>query len=450
MKKTRYIIQGLFLILMIFLAVKHQIYKGTYLKTPPLDSYCPFGAIETTYLYLTSGTFLHRVGYSNFIMLFGLIIMGVLLKSGFCGWICPFGTVQEWIGLLGKKLSGGKKYVPEWIDKYGRYLKYILFIVIIAATVVSGRMVFRDYDPFIAFFHMGFGELPWTAYLVLFTVLAGSFFVMRFWCRYFCPLAVIVGFIGKFGIFKIECDAEKCVLCKKCEKLCTMDVKIMKEGRISTVECNSCLDCLEAEDIKGAIALRSNKTGKKLTPAFYPVILLVILFGTIYASKSLGVWMPGRGPGKGIVNTLSDRNVLEQGESLYQGKGAVGRGQGSGLIYPQRAVQRQADTLKTPVETGKKEKTGVPAGEKKKADDEPKGEERIVKIGDKDIVIRGNYTFSQIEDETGVPAGYLLSKLKLPSDTPRNTNIGNLRKQYGFQMQDVRKYIREYLEKNKK
>jgi len=424
MRKVRYIIQGLFLFLMIYLAVTHQIYRGTSLKTPPLDSYCPFGAIETAYLYLTSGTFVLRVGYSNFIMLFGLIIMGVVLKSGFCGWICPLGTVQEWLGNLGKKLFRDKKFIPENVDRYGRYIKYPLFILIIIATIISGRMIFRDYDPFISFFHMGFGELPWTAYLVMFIVLIGSLFVIRFWCRYFCPLGVIVGLIGKLGIFKIECDNEKCVSCGKCEKLCPMDIKIAKMGRIKTIECNSCLDCLEARDIKDAISLKQLNSSKRLIPAFYPIILLVIFFGVIYSSKSLGIWKTGRGPGKEHEPGFRSSQLLQKSQAETPS---------DTLIY-------KSDSLK--IRPGLRKAV--------EAEETAEAEERIIKIGDKEIILRGNLSLSQIEIITGVPSSYLISKLKLPPSASRNINLGNLRKRYGFTMQDVRKYIREYLEKYKK
>ncbi|RKY83744.1 hypothetical protein DRQ09_09595, partial [candidate division KSB1 bacterium] len=278
MRKIRYIISLFFLFFMVFMAIRHQLLKGGPSGTPPIDSYCPFGAIETAYLYLTSGTFLHRVGYSNFIMLASLIFTGILLKSGFCGWICPFGTLQEWIRKSGIKIFGDKKYISDKLDYYGRYLKYIVLLIIFVLTIISGRMIFRDWDPFIAFFHFGFGEIKLTAYVVLFVVIIGSLFIMRFWCRYFCPLGVIVGLIGKLSLYKIECENEKCIECRKCEMLCPMDIKIAKMGRITTVECNSCLDCLEAQDAKYAISLRKPKFGKKMKPAFYPFLLIIIFF----------------------------------------------------------------------------------------------------------------------------------------------------------------------------
>lgn len=414
MKKVRYVVQGGFLFLMIFLAVKHQIYRGGPSGTPPIDSYCPFGGIETAYLYLTSGTFVHRVGESNFIMLLGLVLMGILLKSGFCGWICPFGTVQEWLGKLGKKLFGlnkDKSPVPERVDRVGRYMKYPLFVIIIIATIVSGRMIFREWDPFIAFFHMGFGELPWTAYMVLIVVLLGSLFIIRFWCRYFCPLAVIVGFIGKLGLYKIECDTEKCVDCQKCEKLCPMDLSISGQGRITTVECNSCLDCLESKDIKDAIHLRLPKGGMRLSPAFYPAILIVLFFGVIVTAQVTGNWRTGKGPGKHhhqIIRTQPETQIPES--SVLNKDSLTGK----------RTVRNEPQT-------------------------EHNEEERTIKVGEKDVAIMGYMTLAEIESLTSCSASHLISKLKLPSDVSKNTNIGKLKRIYGFDIQDVRKYIREYL-----
>jgi len=398
MKKTRYIISGFIFFLFTFMALRHQIVGGGPSGTPPLDSYCPFGAIETFYLYLTSGTFLRRVGYSNLIMLFGLIVIGLLLKSGFCGWICPFGTLQEWIRKIGIKKLGNKKYIPEKLDYLCRNLKYFVLILIIGATIATGRMIFRDWDPFIAFFHFGFGDLKWTAYLVLLIVLFGSFYITRFWCRYLCPLGAIVGLLGKLGMYKIECENELCVECKQCEKLCPMDIKIAKMGRITSVDCISCLDCLEAEDKKYAISLRKPNLGRKLKPALYPFFLLIIFFGVIGVSQAVGIWKTGRGFGRrfyisGILNGESD---------ILQYK-----------------------------------------------NDEPKGDEKFINVRGKNVLITGDMTLEEIETLSSIPSRYLISRLEIPQDVSRNQTLGQLRKTYEFQIQDVRKHLREYLEEYK-
>ncbi|KPK90034.1 hypothetical protein AMJ80_08980 [bacterium SM23_31] len=116
----------------------------------------------------------------------------------------------------------------------------------------------------------------------------------------------------------------------------------------------------------------------------------------------------------------------------------------------QETIITEQDTAKTRqdiIET-KEDTLHVQALLEKGTEKEEEIEERIIKIGDKEIEIKGNMSFAQIEYLTGVPASYLIEKLKLPSQVlkvSRTANLGNLRKIYGFQMQDVRKYIREYL-----
>ena len=459
----------------------------------PICSYCPFGAIESAYLYITSGTFLYRMSYSNFILLFGLVIIGLVLKSGFCGWICPFGTIQEWIGKLGNKIFGKRKFIPEKVDNYAKYLKYVVFFLIVVSTIIAGRVVFRDYDPYLAALHPGIGSLKWSAYAVLAVVLIGSLFIMRFWCRYFCPLGVVVGVLGKLGFYKIECENDKCINCKQCERLCPMDIKIAKRGRVADVECNSCLNCLEAEDVNDAISLKTKYRNTRMNRFYYPVILLVIFFGVIYASKVAGYWETGVGPGKAQRQAMKkagkeyqedqsindpqekvDDSYVKVGDKLIEIKGSHSFSQIEELTgVPANYL---IGKLNLPEDISRKKNTGnlrktygfslekmrdylreylsqknitKPEAESDKqavrrSNQTTEGEERTVRINDREILIQGRMSLSQIEEQTGLPAKYLINKLGLPKNVAKNTNIGRLRKQYGFTLQDIRKYIRDY------
>ena len=152
-----------FFLFLLHVAYDHQVKGGGPRGAPSVEAYCPFGGLESLYQFLTTGGFVRRIEPSAMIMLAALVLLTLIFSRGFCGWICPFGSLQEWLGLLGKKIFR-RKFNPTgaW-DRGLRYLKYVLLAVIVGLTWHLGTLVFRDYDPFLAFFHLGQGinELPW-------------------------------------------------------------------------------------------------------------------------------------------------------------------------------------------------------------------------------------------------------------------------------------------------
>ena len=110
-------------------------------------------------------------------------------------------ALVQWLGLLGRGVFR-KRFNPtgRW-DRALRYLKYGVLAGVIGLTWHTGALVFRDYDPLLAFFHLGKGidELKW-AYLVLGIVLAGSLYIERFFCKYACPMGAALGLLGRIGL----------------------------------------------------------------------------------------------------------------------------------------------------------------------------------------------------------------------------------------------------------
>jgi polyferredoxin len=71
----------------------------------------------------------------------------------FCGWICPFGTVQEFIGKIGRKIFKKRynNFIPSVIDKHLRYLRYVILILVVVNTAISGKSLFSNFDPYLYF-----------------------------------------------------------------------------------------------------------------------------------------------------------------------------------------------------------------------------------------------------------------------------------------------------------
>lgn len=114
------------------------------LPNASLHAICPFGGVATLYEFITTGSFIQKIHNSSFILMILGVITALLLGTIFCGYLCPFGTFQEWIGKLGKKLFP-KKYnqiVPKKLDHVLRYLRYVVLIMVLYNTATTLSLFF--------------------------------------------------------------------------------------------------------------------------------------------------------------------------------------------------------------------------------------------------------------------------------------------------------------------
>lgn len=239
----RTVIQIFFVLLILFIAIRKGIYRGE----ACLHAFCPFGGIETLYTYLFGGYFIQKARPSNLILLIAVVLMTVVFGRFFCGWICPFGSISEWLGKLGKKIFGKQLTVPSKIDKPLRYLKYVIFVLILCSTIYYGSMVFADFDPYVALFRLIISQDAAIAgSIILAVVLIGSIFIERFWCRYACPLGAVLAILNKISFFKVRIQQESCKGCKRCvQQKCPVNVQMSEKGVAST-ECIWCFECADA------------------------------------------------------------------------------------------------------------------------------------------------------------------------------------------------------------
>jgi polyferredoxin len=131
------------------------------------------------------GTFTHKIHQSSFILMILVFILAFLFGAVFCGWVCPLGSVQEWVGKLGKRLFKKRynHFIPRRIDQYLRYLRYIMLIWVLYATAMTGKLAFADIDPYYALFNFWTGEVAITGLTVLGITLLASLAVERPWCK---------------------------------------------------------------------------------------------------------------------------------------------------------------------------------------------------------------------------------------------------------------------------
>jgi len=290
-KYLRWVLLGFFLVMVTREAYLHQVLGGG--VAPSIHALCPYGGLETLYSIVFGGTFLQKIFSGTMILLAITLLLAVIFRRSFCGLICPFGALQELLGMIGKKIFRKRFIMPRRIDKPLRYLKYVVLVVTIYFAWKTAGLWIDPYDPWAAYGHAsaGFTSLT-TEYLIgtitLVVVLIGSMLYDRFFCKYLCPMGAVYGIISKISPSKIVRDKDVCINCNLCSKSCPMNIDVAKADRVTSAECISCQSCVLSCPKTGALQY---KTGKKTLKTLAVIILVVGLFFTgVLISKTVGVF----------------------------------------------------------------------------------------------------------------------------------------------------------------
>src|SRR5574344_367524 len=160
-------------------------------KTFDPESYCPFGGLETYCTYLVRGSMACSMTATQIMMGIALAIGVILFSRLFCSYICPVGTVVEYIGKLGGVMGLKSMEIKKWsaADIVLRAVKYLLLFTVFYFTLSSSELFCKNFDPYYAVATGFKGELTlWMACISIALCIICSLFVKMFWCRYICPL----------------------------------------------------------------------------------------------------------------------------------------------------------------------------------------------------------------------------------------------------------------------
>lgn len=223
------------------------------------ENLCPFGGVASLYGLVTGGEFTCSLGPANLSLLIGIIVLALIAKRAFCGWVCPLGFIGELIYRLREKVTKKRvKTIPPRLNAWLKPLRYIVLVLVLYFTWQIGDLVFRGFDPFYAIFSgMGHGTLGWITWTILAIFLIGSWFVPMFFCRYFCPLGATLDPFGWLGLIKVSRNAETCIDCNKCHKVCPHDLHPEKVDVLRHHDCTNCMECIDACPIAKCMTLKA-------------------------------------------------------------------------------------------------------------------------------------------------------------------------------------------------
>jgi NosR/NirI family transcriptional regulator, nitrous oxide reductase regulator len=171
---------------------------------------------------------------------------GVFLwgRAVFCGWLCPFGALQELVNNVARGLQLPQVTVPAALHERLVAVKYLVFLGLVVASFFSWDLAMSgaEIEPFKTAIILRF-MTAWPMVIYAASLVAASLFIERFYCRFACPLGGGLAIFGRVRMFNWlqrhpECGAR----CKLCETICPVGA-IKRSGEINMNECFYCLDC---------------------------------------------------------------------------------------------------------------------------------------------------------------------------------------------------------------
>jgi len=219
---------------------------GVFVFQGNCERWCPFGGVEALWTYAAEGNMICSLGVSNFFILGGVLLMTLIVRRAFCAYLCPIGTLSEWLYGLGRRLRLPSLAVPPAVDRVLAVSKYLLLAGVVYFTWRAGELIFRGFDPCYALISRHGPDITAWAYVTAAAVVLGSLVMTIPCCRGCCPLAAVLNRFSRFGLARVKRDDEACSGCGRCAKACPMDIPVDQLTQVTAARCLSCLNCVEA------------------------------------------------------------------------------------------------------------------------------------------------------------------------------------------------------------
>jgi MauM/NapG family ferredoxin protein len=259
---ARRLSQGFFLLLFLWLAVVST-FGDAYTQTSgwPINLFLELDPL----IGIATALSTHTV-YKG--LLWGVLSLAVTLLLGrvFCGWFCPFGTLQQIVGWISRRARKTRDKLA--VNRFHRFqgFKYLVLISFLGAAVVGSpgvlqiglldpiALLTRSTDLIVApLISLATGEIfasprftsgGWLIGGIFIGLLLASVWIPRFFCRFLCPTGALLGLLSRFAIFRFVRVDASCTDCKRCERDC--EGACEPSGALRSAECVVCTNCLES------------------------------------------------------------------------------------------------------------------------------------------------------------------------------------------------------------
>ncbi|MHC1722032.1 MAG: 4Fe-4S binding protein [Aminipila sp.] len=304
-----------------------------------------YGSLKNIYVCVIAGNFDLAACTPQLILLSVIFLLTAILGRFFCGWMCAFGTLMDFLHFISYKLTRKNITVNYKADKALKSLKYVVLATSVIFIWTLGLNLFKGSNPWDIFgVYTSFGEHPvlnefvksnWIGVGLLGIVVLGGLFIERFFCRYLCPLGAIFSILSKLRIIKIKKTENNCGKCNRCSKACSMGININPIAVVTSGECINCFKCTSSCPRNNLNIMAGTRPLKKI--AAVVAIFVVTASGiTYYVTTYID------------SNQATDSSEIDIAELKQQGEGTFTDGtyEGTGSGF------RGTTTVSVTVENG--------------------------------------------------------------------------------------------------
>ena len=253
-----------------------------------------FSGLQEIITSLLTGTFSLSALWPDLIPFAVIVPLTILAGRFFCGWMCAFGSLTDWIFRIFSRWTKNKIKLSGKADKILKSVKYI----VLAALLVLGWLaasfslsVMSPWDAFGMLFTVG--AVPALLYvlqcllpgfILLVLILVASAFVERFFCRYLCPMGAFFALTSGARFLIIDKPRDGCGKCQICTKNCAMGIPLNQMDQVRSGECIGCMKCVDVCPRKN-VKVRAGKT--LMQPSAIAVTMSALIIGLFLFTTAL-------------------------------------------------------------------------------------------------------------------------------------------------------------------
>jgi polyferredoxin len=274
-------------------------------RPPGAEGFLPISALVSVRHWLATGT-INSVHPAALFILLAIVLISLTVKKAFCSFLCPVGTLSEYLWRLGRLVYRRNLRVPRFLDYPLRSLKYLLLLFFVwSIAKMDGptldAFVYSPYNKVADIkMYLFFAELSGLALKVLIVLAVLSLFIKNVWCRFLCPYGALLGMVGWLSPLKVTRTTSTCIDCQLCTRACPSDIRVHTAGRVWSDECTNCLECVAVCPVKDTLEVRAR--GKAVSARTVAALVVGIFLGVTGLAMASGHWQ----------NTISREEYLRR------------------------------------------------------------------------------------------------------------------------------------------